>query len=235
MIQYGLAAFLLLLQSAPATTSPVESPAMVVAKANRPRIKTNLVLQSNPDPGFPPAALATGEHGKVTITAIVGVDGHLTEVSVTVSSRSSLLDAAAVAAATEARFKPALDAKGAPLSVALTMDVEFSNAQSHSTGGGILSYRCDQFARDNDWWAAHWPANQHDDFYRLVRGYSTMNQSLDANGSIDLTRSGSVKDFNTRWQGAIEACRKAPDKLFIEIFQPEGKLLGVAARTWLRP
>lgn len=230
LILYGLSALALLLQAAPAADPPAASPAMIVARTNLSRIKTKPVFQSSPDPDSPPEARTSGEHGKVVIAGIIGADGHFTEPTVAVSSRSPLLDATALAAAAEARFKPALDAAGLALSVPQRISFKFDNAWSAGKGGGLPAYRCDQFARDDGWWTAHWPANAHDDLYYLVLGFSSVIKSRGADGSMDPAKFASVnKDFDAKWHAAAEACRRTPDKLFLDVL-PDGALLGATVR-----
>lgn len=214
-----------------AVSPSIESPAMVAARANRARIKVSPEFKSGPDPDVPEAARAAGEFGKVTVSGIIGTDGRFSETKVVVSSRSSLLDAAALAIANATVFEPAKDAAGVALTVPAQMPVEFSNAKTLGEGGGVLRYRCGQFARDYDWWFKTWPANKHDDFYFLVLGFSTLAKARAPNGSIDLKKFGAVNnDFDSRWKAAVEACRAAPDRLFIDVFKPEGDLLKGMAR-----
>jgi len=229
MLLASMMATLIALQAAPSApnSSPMtESPAMTMARANRSRMKVAPSFRSGPDPDVPAAAQAAGEFGKVTISGIIGVDGHFSEAKVAVSSRSTLLDTTALAIANSTVFDPAKDENGAPLAISAQMPVEFSNAKTPGKGGGVLRYRCDQFARDYDWWFRTWPTGNHDDFYLLVLGFSTIAKARDRNGALDINKFASVnRDFESRWKSAVEACRAAPDRLFIDVFQPEGKLM----------
>jgi TonB family protein len=198
--------------------TPTAAPAP--SKATHPK------FLSGPEADFPDAAKAAGEFGKVAVTGTIGTDGKMHDAKIAVSSKSPLLDASALTAANAAVFDPAHDAQGAAIAVPAKIPYEFSNAKSPGKGGGALRYKCDQFARDYDWWFKTWPAGAHDDFYLLVLGYSTLAQSRKADGSTDLSKFGSSnKDFEDRWKAAIEDCRKKPDSLFIDIFQPEGPFL----------
>lgn len=227
MALYAIAAlFLAAQQPAAPQGAPAESPAMTAARANRARLKTTAVFKSGPRAEIPEAALAAGEFGKVTVSGIIGADGRFSELKVVDSSRSERLDAAALAAAAASVFEPARDAAGEPIAILARMPFEFTNAKSAGKGGGVLRYRCDQFARDYDWWYRTWPADKHDDFYFLVLGFSTIAKSQGANGRLDYEKFGSVnKDFDARWRAAVEACRAKPDRLFIDVFKPEGDML----------
>jgi TonB family protein len=181
---------------------------------------------SGPEAEFPDAAKAAGEFGKVAVSGTIGVDGKLHDAKVTLSSNSALLDASALTAANAAVFEPAHDAQGAAIAVPANIPYDFSNAKSPGKGGGALRYKCDQFVRDYDWWYKTWPADKHDDFYLMVLGYSSLAQSQHAGGGVDLSKfADSNEDFNSRWHKTVEECRKTPDKLFIDVIEPEGPFL----------
>ena len=227
MLMYAVAAMLLAAQS-PTGPEPVsaDSPAMAAARGNVARVKTRVAFKSGPEAEFAEAARASGEFGKVTVVGIIGPDGRFSELSVAESSRSPQLDASALAAAAETVFEPARDEAGVPLAVRGRMPFEFTNAKSPGKGGGALRYKCDQFARDYDWWSKTWPGDKHDDFYLAVLGITTMARSRAKDGSIDYSKFGSAnKDFDARWNATVETCRSKPDRMFIDVFKPEGDLL----------
>ncbi len=146
---------------APPGQAVAETPEMTEARANQALMKTPPRLTSGQaDDLFPDAARAQGVHGTVTVSGIVGRDGRVTQTVVTGSSRSDLLDATALSAASAARFEPARDAAGNPVAVRLSMDLEFNNGLDGKRGG-IGRYACGQFVRDQDWLHAHWPVGQH--------------------------------------------------------------------------
>ncbi|MBR7620874.1 TonB family protein [Phenylobacterium sp. 20VBR1] len=203
-----------------------------MAQANKARVATRPVYKSGPSPDIPEAVRATGAHGKVVVSGVIGADGRFTETKVAVSSRSSLLDAAALEQVSAMIFEPARDAEGVALSLPARTPLEFTNAKSEGKGGGVLRYGCSQFARDYDWWYATWPATEHDDFYYLVLGLSALS-TASASGRFDVASFGKgYEGFEPRWKAAVEACRKAPQRLFIDVFKPEGDFLrrGAAGR-----
>jgi TonB family protein len=186
-------------------------------------MKAGPAFKSGPDAVFPDAAKAAGAHGKVIVRGIIGADGRFGELQVAVSSKSDLLGASAIAAASASVFEPAKDAAGAPIGVPATMPFEFENAKTPGKGGGVLRYRCGQFARDEDWWKANWPAEKYSEFYYLTLGLSSIAKSRGTNGAMDIKKFVEAnKDFGVRWQAVVEACRATPDKLFIDVFKPEG-------------
>jgi TonB family protein len=177
---------------------------------------------SGPEPIFPDAAKAAGEHGKVVVSGTIDVDGRLHDPKVDVSSKSELLDASALAAATAAVFEPARDEHGVAIAKHAQVPYDFSNARTAGKGGGALRYRCDQFVRDYDWWYKTWPADQHDDFYLMVLGYDSL-IALRSGNLGDIAESN--KNFESHWRATIEDCRKSPDKLFVDVIEPEGPFL----------
>lgn len=206
----------------PPQTAP-ETPEMAEALTNKPLMKVKPAAISRADAGFPEAARAAGEHGEVLVSGIVARDGSFIQTAVTASSRSKLLDEAALAAARAARFSPAKDAAGNPIAVPMTLQFQFDNAIS----AHIVGYKCDQFVRDQDWWSAHWPTAEHDRMYNATRGLVLLQGPINA----DTIRS-SGRDLDQHWVQAIAACRKQPGALFVDMLKPEGKALrAMAERT----
>ena len=206
---------------ASAQEEPATAPPMHDAKTTTPA-----KFISGPKAEFPDAARTAGEFGKVVVSGVIGPDGHLHDAKVTATSRSALLDASALAAASGATFEPAHDEHGAAIASPADLPYTFSNAKSPGKGGGVLRYRCDQFARDYAWWYKTWPAGQHEDFYLAVLGYAAMAKAQRPDGSTDFLSVANInKEFETRWKAAVETCRASPDRLFIDIFQPEGEAL----------
>lgn len=218
MIGIGLAVAMLALQEpAEVLTVQQDSPAMTAALANKPLMKVAPKFKSGPEDVFPEAARAAGEHGSVKISGILGVDGRLSELKVALTSRSALLDQSAMTTAAATVFEPARDAKGTPISVPISVPYAFDNSRTPGRGGGVLRYKCDQFARDMDWWYRTWPESKKDTFYTLVLGVSLLSQ-----GGLKV---GLNREFESRWKAAIEACKTKPDRLFIDVFQPEGEVM----------
>lgn len=204
-----------------ATTQAAESPALVAARNNRAKMKTGPKFKSGPGPDTPAPAKAIGAHGEVRISAIIGTDGHMTEAKPILSSNSPILDARALEIAAQTVFDPALDADGKPIPVSAVLPLQFGNIRSPGKGGGVLRYRCDQFVRDQDWWKATWPADKHDEFYTMSVGILVLKPGgLDADGLKER-----LAAFDQRFAGAIEACRKAPDKIAIDMMGEEGKIM----------
>ena len=204
----------LALTAASAAAQGVTQPAPV--KSTHPK------FLSGPEAEFPDAAKAAGEFGKVIVSGTIDVDGRLHDAKVEVSSKSALLDASALAAANAAVFEPAHNEQGAAIAKLVQIPYDFSNAKTPGPGGGALRYRCDQFVRDYDWWFKTWPADKHDDFYFSVLGYETIAR---INGGNLQALGEETKNFDAHWRATVEDCRKNPDKLFIDVIEPEGPFL----------
>lgn len=191
------------------------SPAMAAAKANKPRMKSSPEFIREPDYTRPDAAKLTGEFGEVVLSGIIGEDGKLREARISKSSRSTLLDAAALQAVPEILFKPALDGDGKPISIPANINIEYSQTQIHGQKG-ILKYRCGQFVLDYDWWYRTWPADHGDRIFKTFRGFSAME---------DIRLHKEYGSFLDEWKRAIEACRASPNSFMLDMLKPHGNLI----------
>jgi len=211
---------------AAAQTTPVpdagQSRAMTEAIANKARAKTSAARQSGPEPAMPDAAKAAGAHGRVFVELIVDVRGKPAEVSVVGSSRSPELDKAALKAVKASLFEPARDANGVPIPVYMQIPIGFSNARSPGKGGGILRYSCRQFVRDENWWAATWPQYKSDIYTMALGRVLSATPGAMSNGD---SMGATITAFKQSWAKARADCAATPDKLFVDILEPGGKLL----------
>jgi len=225
-----LTAVLLMLQAAvsdlPAPSEPpaqyeaapaAESAAMVEALANKTLIRTGPKFKQEPNFIRPEAARIAGEFGEVVLSGIIGEDGRLTEVSLRVSSKSDIIDAAALAAVPEMLFEPARDATGKPLSVFTNVEIEYSHVDFRGERS-VLNYTCEQFVLDYDWWNSKWPADKRDRFYATMRGFATV-------AALHGNKVFKSNDFGTRWNVAIDDCRKTPTQLMLNVLTPYGAFI----------
>lgn len=204
---------------ASATDDPV-SPAMTEARSNRSRARTGASFIEEPERVRPEAAQLAGEFGEVVLSGIIGADGRLHEARVVESSRSAAIDAAALASVPNMLFEPARDAEGRALSTAARLPREYLHVEFHGPRG-LANYRCDQFVRDYDWWYRTWPSDKVDRVFSTLRGFATV-------ADMQSRRSGG--DFATEWRAALEACRRSPDRLMLDLLEPHGALF----RTMMR-
>jgi len=56
----------------------------------------------------------------------------------------------------------------------------------------------------------------------MTVGLSVVMRIRGNNGSLDPSALPKNDDFEARWNAAIEACRKTPGLLFVDVFKPEG-------------
>lgn len=203
-------------QSAPAQTSGTVSPAMAAAVANKARAKAAPSFINEPDYVRPEAARLAGEFGEVIVSGVVGEDGRLREPKIEVSSRSTAVDAAALASVPSMLFKPARDVEGKPLAIPAKLSLEYGHVDFRGPRG-VAQYRCDQFVRDYDWWYRTWPSGQQDRIFKTLRGYVVLAEM----------QSGKMSqvNFDSEWKAAIEACRSSPDKLMLDLLKPHGKFI----------
>lgn len=200
---------------------PTASPSseMVAAIANKTLIKTPPHFLQEPSNIRPESAAQEGAYGELVLSGIIGADGRLHEAKVAQSSRSAILDAAALAAVPTMLFEPAKDGAGKPLSIPADLPLEYPATDFHGPRG-LAQYKCAQFVRDYDWWSRTWGAEKQDRVYKTLRGFAAVN---------DL-RSGKSIDFATEWKEAAERCRSAPNGMMLNMLTPHGTLFrGLAA------
>ena len=176
---------------------------------------------SRVEPVFSDAARAAGEHGKVAVAGKVAPDGRLIDAVVLTSSRSPTLDAAALDAAKASRFRPYRDEAGQPIALPVRVAFGFDNYRTPGPGGGILRYRCDQFARDESWWAANWPASERNEFYTMMLGISALSQDMMTQVSQFKAK---MAAFDARYAAARVDCAAQPEKLFVDVMKVEGPI-----------
>ncbi len=83
------------------------------------------IAEQSPAPRYPLQALRRGEHGKVLVRVEVDADGKPSAVSIAQSSRSRVLDRAALAAVKRWRFRPA-QVDGKPVAGSVVVPIEFN-------------------------------------------------------------------------------------------------------------
>ncbi|MFL6659419.1 MAG: energy transducer TonB [Massilia sp.] len=100
-------------QAKPATNElrkelPANGPPAVAANPNPVRVAAVADFNTCAKPEFPKASLRNEETGTVTVSFLIGVDGHVMESKITKSSGFRELDKAAQSAIGKCRFKPAM-------------------------------------------------------------------------------------------------------------------------------
>ena len=111
--------------------APADSPAMAAALLNRARMKTRPEAISMPPPVYPESERAAQRSGTAMVRGILGIDGRLSEASISRSSGFPALDAAALTAAQLSTFSPAKDADGAAIAVPITVPESFDPKDVH--------------------------------------------------------------------------------------------------------
>ncbi len=146
----------------------------------------------------PPEALATGQHGVVVIEADVSADNHVANPVVTTSSRSTLLDQAALKIYGHARLGPDLVSEK-PSRVRLK--IEFGSYDFDNMGVGYL---CSQAVLDSDWYAATFPDQpvETNKFKSYLQGAGLFDHRMAF--ARDKVR------FEETWRKVITICRNRP-------------------------
>lgn len=183
------------------------------ADANKPKMKVAPSFVEGPRAELPESEKALGHHGPVVVQGIIGIDGKMSEARIKLTSNAPVLDQIALASANASTFTPAKHANGAPLPVVISMHFDLVAYKARG-GMGILQYKCAQFVRDMDWWKSVNPDKSFKDheLYIMEIGFEMLSLIQRARGDQEALRQ-SIAGFETRWNAAIEFCRKKPNVL----------------------
>lgn len=186
--------------------SPAKSQDRASTPAGQVRVLPKIL--SEPDLSVPAAALQAGHHGTVILKGEIGVDGHLLNLVVQQSSRSEILDGAALAEASTWSFSPAVGSDGNPISYAATLPITYDSA----AGGRLSSYSCVQLVRDSDWSDATFGQEFHTKRKAYLMLSGMVAAALIPEGKLD-----ALPPFEERWRAAIGTCRKKPKMRVMEV------------------
>jgi TonB family protein len=173
------------------------------------------------EPAFPEAAKAAFHNGKVVISGRIDPDGQFVEAKVTKSSKSDLLDGAALAALAASRFERPIDLAGNPTSFDASFEYKFSQAEAGGGSyiSGLKGYKCSTFIGETDWWTqanpGAKPSNQ--EFYTFMAGLAFIAPEALGWGKPGLVEAMSRHPF--AWQHALAECRTKPDSTFLEQYR----------------
>jgi len=197
------------------TRTPQETAPPVLAEttADKTRIKIRPILKKEPEYVRSASAIESGEFGEVLISGILGEDGKVYQPIVKVSSRSQIIDEQALSDVPSFLFSPARDADGKALRIPINISLEYGHVDFRGSNG-LAQYRCNQAVKDYDWWWRTWPTGKKDRIYGTIKGVVTM-RALRAGNRESV-------NFDDEWKAAIEACRKEPDRRFLDLLKPDG-------------
>lgn len=162
---------------------------------------------------YPEEARAAGHHGTVQVTVTIAPSGAIADVAVTATSKSPLLDAAALDAARRSTFRPAVGPGGEPTGGMLTLDYAFD-------GRVFSGYRCDQAARDFAWWTSVWP-DRDDPMKRTIRQLVWAREFLETKYGARASQRN-LRLFEEGWAKALATCNAAPTAMFADALSQSG-------------
>ena len=162
-----------------------------------------------------------GHHGVVVISGRVAEDGSFVDAEVSSSSRSELVDQAALDAARQYRYEAPIGLDGQPFSYKQGLSFELSQAlgNSNSVLEGMKEYSCRAFIAEYDWWLSANPEADPKD-YRLRKILVGATFVL----GLDRVRTGEglknmLAQFDRSWDKSIEACRQKPEREFLKVYR----------------
>jgi TonB family protein len=173
-----------------------------------PAVKKNVQLLTQPAIEYPAQAKAEGHQGTVRLRLTIDVEGNVDSAEVAASSKSQLLDDAAIAAAKSWKFSPAIDADDHPVAVAVVMPIQYAKDSLNELPGKT----CKDFSTDVKWFKSV-------NLEKPVSDMRIYNLSLGAlvagTGSvpkmIELTRK-----FQKSFDKTMARCEDKPDETYWE-------------------
>lgn len=175
---------------------PIPWPAPVAAMLQHPSVLRRI------EAPFPDAARDAGHHGSVIVSITVAASGAVVDAAITTSSRSPLLDAAAIDAARRSTFRAGVGPQGEGIGGTKTLSYEFDDRI-------IDGYRCDQAVRDFDWWSRTWP--ETDDAMKRRLWQQFWARTMLRTKYSDRATAKSRAMFDLAWSKALAACGTAPE------------------------
>lgn len=197
------AAFMLALTCACATFSN-----MAGAAGDAPVIKQNVRLLSEPPASYPAAAKAAGHQGVVKLRLSINTEGGVEDAQVIESSRSDLLDAAAVEQVKAWKLSPAIDAEDKPMAVKVVAPIKYVK----DSIADLANKACSDLNVDVSWFRSVYPDKPVSDMniYNLSLGLLAM-----AAGSGPKMLETSRK-FSKAFDKTVERCAEKPDEKYWE-------------------
>lgn len=173
------------------------------------------------EPEFPEAAKAAFHNGKVRLNGRIDTSGRLVDIKITRSSKSPLLDNAAIAALDAYRYETPKDFSGNPAT--LDTSYEFNFHQAEAGGGSYISglklYKCSTFVGETDWWRQANPEAKPSDqeFNNFMAGVAFA--ATETLGWGKMPTLDAIKRHPIAWEHALTECRKQPNSTFLEQYK----------------
>ena len=175
------------------------------------------VRLSGPAFSWPPGAREAFHNGKVAVTFTIGVDGVPTNLKLSHSSGSGLLDTSVINGVAASRYEKPMALDGSPTAFDTIVTQEFSQADSEAGSyiEGLSKYSCRAFVGEQDWRAGAIPAAQLNDttFYNFMAGAVLL--TPESFGWGKLGAGDAIGRHKQAWQNALARCRANPGSTFL--------------------
>lgn len=167
---------------------------------------------------YPPEARQAGHQGTVVVAITVQPDGTLTDARIIESSRSPLLDKAALDATAAATVDLAQRPRKA---VTVNPEFPFYNVSLVAPARGLAQLTCADFVADVRWFEQAWPERKRQD----VRDYQVMlapflYAAVQTPTKEAMLQSGrAIQRTRAQLDRTIDACAATPEALFTATFE----------------
>lgn len=151
--------------------------------------------------------MQNGHQGLVRLRFTINVNGQTDNIELITSSRSTMLDRAAMQAATVWRFKPAMDANGEPVASKAVQDVVYRK----DLGDSLPSKKCSELNTDLAWFKmayAELPLSKTP-VYDL-----SLALLLDESGPTSSKAEAIKAEYPQAFERALARCTAQPDDLY---------------------
>lgn len=185
--------------NAPASQAAVARRAMLLGPAERP---------------YPPQARLEGHQGLVQLGLTIQENGQPTDIKLIQSSRSSVLDEAAMQAARTWRFLPTRDANGQTIATRVIQPVMYRKDSEDS----LTSKKCSDLNTDLAWFKtayAELPLSKMS-VYDL-----SLNALLDESGPTSGKAEAIKAEYQQAFERALARCAAQPDGLYWDALKSE--------------
>lgn len=183
-------------------------PSQAGAAGATPVIKQNVRLLTQVPPSYPEAAKAAGHQGVVKLRLSINTEGGVEDVEVTESSKSAILDAAAVEHVKAWKLSPAIDSDDKPVAVKVVVPIEYGKDSIVDLPGKA----CSDLTVDVSWFRTVYPDKPLSDMrlYNLSLGVLAVGA-----GSAPKILETSRK-FSKAFDKTVERCAQKPDEKYWE-------------------
>lgn len=181
---------------------------LAAASGAAPVMKQNVRLLSQPPESYPEAAKAAGHQGVVKLRLSINTEGRVDDAQLIESSKSSILDAAAMERVKAWKLSPAIDSDDKPMAVKVVAPIQYVKDSIVD----LADKACSDLNVDVSWFRSVYPDKPVSDMhiYNLSLGLLAVGAG---SGPKILETS---RKFSKAFDKTVERCAEKPDEKYWE-------------------